>query len=200
MASHQAIAAVCEGVVSLLKANYSPTAFNNTDLAFQVYGAKDFINPMPAGVSLFLYRVMANGTHRTPAGRLGPDGRRQRSQMPLELHFLLTAWGTTPSLQQTIAGWMIRTMEDYPTLSPSLLNGVYSGVFHTDEAVDIVMGEIATEDLIRLWEVLNDKGYYLSVPYIARVVRIESAMTDTEGVTVRERDFLVGGMPEGKQP
>jgi ABC-type uncharacterized transport system YnjBCD permease subunit len=120
--------------------------------------------------------------------------------MPLELHFLLTAWGTTPSLQQTIAGWMIRTMEDYPTLSPSLLNGVYSGVFHTDEAVDIVMGEIATEDLIRLWEVLNDKGYYLSVPYVARVVRIESAMTDTEGVTVRERDFLVGGIPEGKQP
>jgi hypothetical protein len=37
------------------------------------------------------------------------------------------------------------------------------------------------------------------VPYVARVVRIESAMTDTEGVTVRERDFLVGGMPEGKQ-
>lgn len=197
MASYQALAAVCEGVVSLLKANYTPAAFNNTELAFAVYSAKDFVNPMPAGVSLFLYRIMANGTHRTPAGRIGPDGKRQRPQIPLELHFLLTAWGSTPSLQQTVAGWMIRTLEDYPTLSPSLLNAVYANVFKSDETVDIVMGEIATEDLIRLWEVLNDKGYHLSVPYIARVVRIESTQTESGAGPVRERDFRVGGMPEG---
>jgi hypothetical protein len=199
MASYQAVAAVCEGVVSLLKANYAPAAFNNTELAFQVYGAKDFVNPMSAGVSLFLYRIMVNGAHRTPAGRVGPDGKRQRSQVPLELHFLLTAWGTTPSLQQTIAGWMVRTLEDYPTLSPSLLNAVYSGVFRTDESVDVVMGEIATEDLIRLWEVLNEKGYHLSVPYIARVVCVESALTGTHAGPVRERAFQMGPLPEGEQ-
>ena len=42
---------------------------------------------------------------------------------------MLTAWAEDPSLQNTIAGWMMRTLEDTPTLPSTLLNAVWSEVF-----------------------------------------------------------------------
>ncbi|HYG60067.1 MAG TPA: Pvc16 family protein, partial [Symbiobacteriaceae bacterium] len=129
MATFQAIAAVCEGVAQLLRSNFTPADFDGQELEFKVYTAQDFHTPMQAGVSVFLYRILPSGAHRTPAGRLGQDGRRLRSNLPLELHFLLTAWAPQASLQNSIAGWMMRVLEDSPTLTASLLNATFTGVF-----------------------------------------------------------------------
>ena len=71
---------------------------------------------MEQGVSLFLYRVYHNGGARSPAGRTLPDGRRQRTRLPVDLHFLATAWARKASLQHEIAGWMMRVLEDNPVL------------------------------------------------------------------------------------
>src|SRR5215813_3237760 len=113
MANFRAIAAVCDAVIYLLQTSYRPEDFNN-ELEFKVYLAKDFSKPMAAGVSLFLYRIFHNGSHRIPNGRIGPNGQRVRTQLPLDLHFLLTVWGKDASLQNTVAGWMMRILEDTP--------------------------------------------------------------------------------------
>lgn len=123
MADYRAVAAVSEAVIGLLQSRYreAPQYFNN-ELEFQVYVAKNFSQPMASGVSLFLYRIYPSGTHRSPRGRPGPEGQQYRNQLPLDLHFLLTAWGQDPSLQHLIAGWMMRVLEDTPNLPPGLLN------------------------------------------------------------------------------
>ena len=177
MATYAAIAATCETVVRLLRSNYDPSMFNGAMLDFQVYVAHDFATPMQEGVSVFLYRIYQNGNNRTPAGRLLPDGSRQSTKLPVDLHFMLTAWAQKASLQNQIAGWMMRVMEDNATLPPSLLNATQPGVFRSDEAVDITLTELSVEDMFRVWETMIGHVYQLSVPYQARMIEIESFIT-----------------------
>jgi len=127
MASTSAISAVTESVISVLRNNYNSADLG--DLDFQVYVANNFLTPMPEGVSLLLYRIYHDGSNRTPPGRLQPNGQRGRTKLPLELHFMLTAWAKTATVQHEIAGWMMRTMEDNPLYYPSLLNSYKPDVF-----------------------------------------------------------------------
>lgn len=199
MAGYRAIAATCEAVVHLLRIGHRPEDFNN-ELEFKVYLAKDFQQPMTAGVSLFLYRIFPNGSHRTPAGRLGPSGQRYKTQLPLDLHFLLTAWGKDASLQHTIAGWMLRALEDTPILPAGLLNAVAPDVFRPDETVEIGLTELTTEDMLRVWDALTQHVYQVSVPYVARMVRVESGQLVTLAEPVQERGFDYRGVENGATP
>src|SRR5205823_1050103 len=149
---------------------YDAAEFDGNPLQFKVYVSRDFAQPMDAGVSLFLYRIYTNASNRAPAGRLDREGKRQRAQLPLDLHFLLTAWARDASLQHTIAGWMMRTLDDLPSLPAGLLNQTYAEVFHPDESVEIGPAELSTEELFRIWDVIANNVYQISVPYLARVV------------------------------
>jgi hypothetical protein len=187
VATYEAIAGACEAVVRLLRSRFDPADFDGATLDFQVYVAGDFQTPMDEGVSLFLYRVYPNGTQRTPAGRVLPDGSQQRTKLPLDLHFLLTAWAKKASLQHEIAGWMMRVLEDTPTLTPNLLNAYRPDVFRPDEGVDIAVGQLSVEDMFHIWEVMINHVYQLSVPYQARMLEVESGLTTTAGPRVQER-------------
>lgn len=173
MADFRAVSATCEAVIALLRKSYRPEDFNN-ELELRVFTSRDFASPMANGVSLFLYRIFPNGVHRTPAGRIGNDGRRRLSSLPVDLHFLLTVWGREASLQHTVAGWMMRTLEDTPILPSGVINAITPGVFRSDETVELSLTELSNEDLLRLWEVLGLGVYQLSVPYVARVLHLES--------------------------
>jgi len=188
MATNVAIASTCEAIVRLLRANYDPSDFNDATLDFQVYVAEDFQRPMDEGVSVFLYRIYHNGTHRIPTGRLLPDGRQQVPMLPVDLHFLLTAWAKKASLQHQIAGWMMRVMEDNPTIPASVLNAYRPNVFRADEAVEVGLTELSVEDMFHVWEVMINHVYQLSVPYQARMIEIESTVTTSPlGAPVQER-------------
>ena len=180
MADYRAVATVTEAVLQFLRSNYRPEDFDQ-ELEFKVFTAKDFTKPLNAGVSLFLYRIFPNGVQRTPPGRLTADGRRLPSLLPLDLHMLLTVWGREASLQHTIAGWMMRALEDQPIYPSALLNAVTPGVFRPDETIELSLTELTNEDLLRIWDTLVQNVYQLSVPYVARVVRIESTRPIPEG-------------------
>jgi hypothetical protein len=188
LADFRAISGVCDAVVRLLHASYRPEDFN-TELQFQIYLSNNFSQAMNAGVSLFLYRVAHNSTHRAPPGRMGPGNQRYKTQLPLDLHFLLTPWGKDASLQHRILGWMMRTLEDNPSLPAGLLNAGTPDVFHPDETVEIGLAEMSNEDMFRLWETLAQDIYQLSIPYTARVVLIESTNVVGGGGPVQERAF-----------
>lgn len=192
MANYRAVAATCEAVVRLLQQSWRPGLFDGAELQFKVYRTKSFGSPMDAGVSLFLYRVAINSVQRMPPARPGPGGVLRRPQLPLDLFFLLTPWARDASLEQEILGWMMRTLEDTPCLPVGLLNALAPNVFEPEESVEIVIGQMSNEELFRIWDVLpND--FQVSVPYVARVVRVDSELERRDGgpVLTRELDFGV---------
>ncbi|WP_420125870.1 DUF4255 domain-containing protein [Longimicrobium sp.] len=191
MSGHAGIASTLEAVVRVLRAAYDPADFNGAVLDFQVYVSDDFTHPMEQGVSLFLYRIYPNGAVRAPQGRLLPDGRRQRNKLPLDLHFLATAWARKASLQHEIAGWMMRVLEDNTVLTADLLNAPRPGVFQPDETVALTHTDLSVEDTFRIWDTVIDHSYQLSVPYVARTVEIESPRLQGWG-QVQERVFAPG--------
>lgn len=195
MASYRAISATCAGVMRLLRQTWQPALFNDTTLSFEVYRTSDFENPMTVGVSLFLYDVRVNDTQRSYPGRVNPDGTRQRRQLPLDLHFILTPWAEEAAMEHEILGWLMRTLEDHPTLPAAALNTPTATVFNESEHVELLAGTLATEETIRIWDVLP-ADFRLSVPYVARVVRIDSVQTEPAGEVVLSRELDFGAWRE----
>lgn len=178
MADFRAIRAVGEAVMGLLESSYEPQDFNDIVSDFRMFTSRDFTNnAITNGASLFMYRLYCNGAYRTPPGRIGDDGKKMDTQLPLELHFLITVWGGEASYQYELAGWILRVLEDTPILPSAVLNSTTPNVFRPDETIDITHAELRTEDLFRIWDVLGVNAYQLSIPYVARVVNIESIQT-----------------------
>lgn len=195
MATYRAVEATCEAVMRLLQQSWRRDLFENRDLLFQVYQTQDFATPMSTGLSLFLYRVTVNTIQRTPLPRPGPKGRQRRPQLPLDLHFLLTPWADHASLAQAILGWTMRAIEDTAVLPAGLLNAVSDGVFNDDETVEIVFGQLSNEEMFRIWDVLP-RDYQISVPYTARIVRIDSDLDLNEGGPVITKELDFGALKE----
>lgn len=175
----------------LLQESYGPDLIEPaTHLQFEVYGTEDFKSHMVQGVSLFLYRVHVNSTQRSPLVK-DPMGNMRRQLLPLDLHFFVTVWAPKASLQHAILGWTMRLLEDTPVLTSSLLNGVRTDTFRSDETVELVAGQLTNEELMRIWDDLGTE-YQLSFPYIARVVRLESMQQLSEGEPISQRRFEYG--------
>jgi hypothetical protein len=83
----------------------------------------------------------------------------------------------------------MRALEDTPILPGGLLNAVAPGVFRPDETVEIALAELNTEDLLHIWETVTENRYQLSVPYVARNIRIESTQPMTTGEPIQEREL-----------
>jgi len=194
MASFRAIETISNVLVRLLQASHARGDFNDNRLEFAVYQGEDFASEgtsaISSGVSLFLYRVVANGTMRTPPGRRTPSGKRQKTQLPLDLHYLFTVWAGSATMQHRIAGWLMRTLETTPILPEGVLHSAREDVFRPDETIEIVLNDLTNEDLFRIWDIIGE-SYRLSIPYLVRNVRIESdEMVRSEG-TVERRIFDV---------
>jgi hypothetical protein len=195
MASYRAIGATCEGVLRMLRQAWSLALFNDAQLQFEVYTTKDFATPMETGVSLFLYKAGRNELQRTPPARPDSQGRPRRPQLPLNLYMLLTPWAKDASLEHEILGWMMRTIEDTPVLPAGLLNSRIAGVFEPEETVELVPGDLTYEELFRIWDVLP-QDYHISVPYVARVVRIDSQFEVAGAGPVLTRQLDYGAFKE----
>ena len=108
MADNRAIQAVGEAVANLLRGSHDPADFG-TVLDFRVITSGDFgTNQITAGASLFLYRVIQNGSHRIPAGRLNAQGQRLQTRLPVDLHYLVTFWGADASMQHAHLDLVVR--------------------------------------------------------------------------------------------
>ena len=194
MADFRSVLAVSEAIRGVLRSSYRPGDFDNTPLEFEIYTTRDIATPIENGVSLFLYRLYIHGTNRIPAGALGNDGRRRAPLLPLELHYLVTIWAGQHTLQHSLAAWTMRTLEDNALLPATLLNAGGGSTFGATESVELTIADMRTEDLFRIWEVLGPRAYNLSIPYLARVVPVESARTlpGPEGAPVQDRTVEFG--------
>lgn len=196
MATIKAIAAVCEAICHILRSAAAEDAaeLGSINPVFKVFDSGHFTDKkegIKTGVSVFVYRVMPSLTHRTPPGRVLPDGRRKRSSLPIDVHILLTAWAEAPATQYMLVAWMMRTLEDYPTLPATLLNFETPGTFRSDESVTLAISEMPADEMLQLWDILNGdtSTYQITVPYVLRAVNIESRRETPAGAPVQIRQF-----------
>ena len=144
MATYPAIAATSDAVLGLLQSAAVGTEFDG--VAFAHYQSGDFESPMSDGISLYLYRVTVSSNRNLPP-QVGPDGRRYRPPIPLDVHYLVTR-GRRRVRQQRMLGFAIRTLEDPPILPAGVLNqhGPEPNVFRPEETVELVY-ESVTQDV-----------------------------------------------------
>lgn len=174
VAGTQAIAAVSQAVKAILESSRSNAGY--LSIPIEIYQLPQLANPMSEGVALTLYRVAINGNVRALPPRVGADGRRFRPSLPVDLHYLLTSWGRSAERQQELLGWALRTLDDTPILSASLLNqGQAVPVFRPDEGVDLVATSLAMAELGAIWEVAK-AATQVSMAYQARLVQLDSQL------------------------
>lgn len=122
-------------------------------------------------LSIFLVRVEIDQAMRATWSAVGSaDGR---VHLPLDLHFLLTPWGGNAEFDMRILGSAMRCLEETPVLSGPLLDTTHGAGFAPEEALQIVSGDLGPDGIMRIWDTL-DANYRLSVPYIVRMVRLDS--------------------------
>jgi Pvc16 N-terminal domain len=190
LATYPAIAATGLAVVGLLKDASAETEF--ADLRFDIVQAADFGSgpPMSEGLSIYAYRVVINTSRRNMPPRTGPDGRRYLAPLPLDLHFLLSPWAKTAVRQLRMLGWAMRELQNVTILPAGLLNhyGPEHDTFRPDEAVELICEPLSLQDMSYVIEPLKSLQP-LSVPYVARMVLIESSIPLAEGEAVQTREF-----------
>ena len=160
---------------------------------FRLVTAADLQPPakLATGVSIYLHRVAFNTSRRNLPPRTALDGTRYLPPVPVDLHFLVTAWGRSPEEQHSLLGWAIRTLQDTPVLPAGLLNrfaGDWGEVFHSNESVEIVGEILSLQDMLNIWEVAKHNEQP-SVSYVARMVFLDSEIELTESAPVQTRGF-----------
>lgn len=192
MATYQSVFATCAAICNVLEQSRSAALFGpeiaNVDC--QVFTTAGFETNIPAAgqVALFLYRVDVNPVQRTLPPRPRYDGIRERRHLPLDLQFLLIPRATTAERQQLILGWMMRVIEDNVSIPANILNSGQEDTFAPEEHIEVTPGSLTTEEILRLWDQLP-ADFNICVPYCARVLRIESPISELEGPPVLQRDL-----------
>jgi hypothetical protein len=190
MATYNAIAAVSLAIRGVLTEAARSTF---PDARFEVFQASDFHKPQDGlGMSIFLYRLSANTTCRNIPPRLGPDGKRHRSPLPLDLHFMLAPWAPNADATLRLLGWAMRVMDDTPILPAAFVNALDSAdTFRSDETLEIVFDPLSLQDVYYLMTVMEPKLQPMAT-YVVRRVDIESSVELVDAGPVQTRVFSVG--------
>lgn len=178
MAGLGAIHGLGESIIRHLRVAYAQARLNEQALpaAQQVLPACTFeqlgTGQLPASfapggtqITLLLYRL---GVDPHSRGLL-PERQAPSRPLPLELHYLLTAWSSTAADEHAALAWTMRELHRRPALDRSMLGPAET--WDAEETVQLIPAELDTETLQRLWDGLAP-NFRLSVGYIARVVRI----------------------------
>jgi uncharacterized protein DUF4255 len=146
---------------------------------------------VPPALSIFLYRVEFNKTMRAAWSAVGSqDGF---GHLPLDLHYMLTPWATDPELEQRIIGRAMQCLETTPILSGPLLTP--AGGWAPAEGVQMLLEDVPTEWIMRTFDSLPT-DFKLSVPYLARITRIDSR----QRFAAPDTTTVIAGLVPSAQP
>jgi hypothetical protein len=188
VAKFQAIAATGQAILGLLAEACPRTEFASA--RFELYQLGDFQSQLDEGITLYLYRVSVNGSRRNMAPVVAPNGKRFRPPIPLDLHYMMSAWAKTAVKQQRLLGWAIRALADKPILEASVLNhyGPENDIFKPAETIELILDQLTLQDLNNLWSTTKFTPP-LSVSYVVRMVAIESMLEIADTASVQSREL-----------
>ena len=195
MAGFNAISVTSQAILGLLE-DARPTDFERARFRlFQSVDLTESRDGFTEGISLYLYSVTFNTTRRNMPPRRDPlTGVRRRPPVPLDLHFLLTAWAADAAQQQRLLGWAVRMIEDTPILPAGFLNRfgpAGTDVFDPSETVEVVGETLSLQDMYDIWQVAQSRQQP-SLGYVARQVAIDSIFDLTEAAPAQTRESGIG--------
>lgn len=166
MATADVVRDMSDTLVALLKGGLPPLV-NANDIALSTPDDFD-VSPNQPTVTVFLYRVTVNAELRNGARRTLPDGRTTRPLLPVELHYLITAWARDTKGELQIMGRVLQILYDRAELGPADLQGTS---WERDDSVQLIFESLPMEDHYRVWDT-TEVPYRLSLTYMARVIGI----------------------------
>jgi Pvc16 N-terminal domain len=158
----------------------------------------------PASVNLYLYQVTPNPAYRNadlPTRRNGTVVTRP--QAALDLHYLISFYGDDKTYEpQRLLGTVVRTLHEQPCLTrPDIRNAVLDPPFNDPsnpsnladqvELVRFAPTSLSLEELSKLWSIMLQAPYVLSVMYRASVVLIDGQETARPSLPVRIPNIYV---------
>lgn len=161
----------------------------------------------PSGINVYCYLVTPNHAwNLTDLPTRRSDGSPvQRPIAALDLHYLITAYGSEQELApQRLLGRAVGALSGTPVLARDVVNAavdLYGAdtdtLFLADsdlagevELVKLSPVTLSLEEMSKLWGVL-DTSYQLSLTYLATVVLIAAEVTPTVSLPVRTRSLTV---------
>lgn len=122
-------------------------------------------------LTIYFYRVDINRTMRAAWSAVGHhDGV---GHLPLDLHFLLTAWAQDAEDELRIIGRAMELLESTPILTGPLLHSLNTNVWGAGESIQLLADEVPAETVLRVFDLWPVK-HKLSVSYLARVMRLDT--------------------------
>jgi hypothetical protein len=215
MSNFLAIATVTAGLRQTLEAGVAATVPGATVTTLRPDAPGNGAAPR---VNLYLYGVTSNGAWRNAdLPTRGPDGQLvHRSQVALDLHYLLTFFGDESQLEpQRLLGSVVRMLHAQPVLTRERIHQVIENAVASDpshflaqsdlaDAVEVVKFtpmSLSLDELSKVWSVFYQTPYSLSVAYQGTVVLIESQETPQTVLPVPERIIsVVPIIPKGTIP
>lgn len=161
--------------------------------------------PSP-GVNLFMYQVTPNTawTNADLPTRSSSGSLIQRPVIALDLHYLLTFYGSDANLEpQRVLGSAVRTLHARPIITAEMIQATLDAA-EADDPQHFLLGSnlgddvervkftplpLSLEELSKLWSVLFQTPYSLSVAYVGTVVLLESEQTPQRTLPVRVRNI-----------
>ena len=170
MANLFSINSVGESVVRFLRDTYPEPLRTDHPCEFRQVSSAELADAedMETAVTLYLYRVAVDEHSRN----LAPARQPQHRPMPLSLalYFIIIVWADDALAEQTLTAWVMSQLNQHPILDRSNLS--QAGGWAREDVVHFLPFELSTEDVMRIWDAVTP-SYRLSLPYVARVVRID---------------------------
>ncbi|MFJ8074343.1 Pvc16 family protein [Streptomyces sp. NPDC096176] len=198
MSNALALATVTQALAILIESSLGP----EMDIAVKVETRKPPAEPpLEPTINVFLYQVTPNVSMRhVDLPTRGPDGSlRKRPAAALDLHYLISAYGEEAELVgQRLIGCVVRTLHETPVLPRELIELAAerpylagSDLAASAQKVRFSPTVMDVDETSKLWGMLHQTPYSLSVAYQASLVLVEGRERPVPAKQVAERTVTV---------
>lgn len=146
-------------------------------------------------LGLYLYRVVVDPLGRNrPLTGTGANGSVTHAELPVNLHLLVIANGTSAQYELDLLTWAMIELANHVHLDAADLDDG-DPQWGREESLAVLPMDLSNEDLMRLWDQF-EADYTLAVPYEVRTVRLRLMPEGSEGPAVGTRAFPLGTLDD----
>ncbi|MFF9479722.1 DUF4255 domain-containing protein [Streptomyces sp. NPDC014733] len=198
MSNALALATVTQALALLIEHNLHP----EIDLAVSVETRKPPSDPpTDPTITVFLYQVSHNPSMRNNdlVTRASDGTLLKRPAAAIDLHFLISAYGEEQELVgQRLIGSVVRTLHEIPVLPRELIEEAAerpylagSDLAESPQKVRFTPTQMDVDETSKLWGMLNNTPYSLSVAYQASLVLLDGHQKPAPARPVRRPEVTV---------